>query len=204
MAKIKLTKEEVQRILKIKGNVSGMIFNAFHQYVLEIKGKEGVASIESRLKELGFPLDFRKYSSFRMYPESNACLICLAILEYFDWDEEKAFDIGYEAPLYSLFTKVLMKYVSVERLIIEGPKHWKRYYDIAEIRCTEYDLKNGIAVMRLDGFKKFHPVVYNYIKGYLTKLIEIATKTKKVTTTQTKSLYNNDAYDEFKICWGNS
>jgi len=201
MAKIKLTKEEVKRILKIEGNLNGAIFGAYRQYLIAKKGEDVVKSIEWRLEELGLPIKLKSYSSFKMYPEAEACLVCLAILEHFDWDEEKAYDIGYDAPLHSLLTKILMKYVSVEKLLTEGPKHWKRHFDIGDMKCTKCDVEKGHAVMRLKGFKKFHPAVYTYIRGYLARLVEIATKTKGVRVEQTKSLYNNDSFDEFQIKW---
>lgn len=86
-------------------------------------------------------------------------------------------------------------------MLTEGPKHWHRHFDFGKMECTEKDAKRGYAILRLNGFKKFHETVYIYTRGYLTKLIEMATNSKKVKVKQIKSLYNNDPYDEFKITW---
>jgi hypothetical protein len=37
--------------------------------------------------------------------------------------------------------------------------------------------------------------------GYLTKIFEIATRSKNVEVKQLKCLFWNDPYDEFKITW---
>lgn len=78
---------------------------------------------------------------------------------------------------------------------------WKRYFDFAEMRCVDSDRSKHFAIFRIEGFKKFHPAFYTYMRGYMTKLSEMAVKGKKVKVEQTKSLYNNDPYDEFKITW---
>jgi hypothetical protein len=94
-----------------------------------------------------------------------------------------------------------MKYVSIEKMLLEGPKHWRRHFDFGEIKCTKYNIKEHYAILRLEGFKKFHQAVYTYTRGYLAKLIEMVTNSKNIKVEQTKSLYNNDSYDEFKITW---
>lgn len=50
MATIQLTKEEVQRIAKIKGNVHGSILRAYYQFIVDNIGQEGATKIERRLK----------------------------------------------------------------------------------------------------------------------------------------------------------
>jgi hypothetical protein len=201
MPPVKVTKEEADRIMKIGGNVSGAIFKGYYQYLLDKKKEGALGRIEKRLKELGYSLKLKEFSSFKWYPEAQACLICLVILEVFGWEESKAFDIGYDAPLYSIVTKLLMKYVSVEKILKDGPKYWRKHFDFGDMKCIDYDAERSYATMRLSGFKKYHQIVYTYIRGYLVKLIEMATKSKNVEVKQTKSLYNNDPYDEFKIDW---
>lgn len=201
MAKVKLTKEEADRIAKIKGNVSGTIFQAYYKLILGKKGEKSLRKVEERMKELGYPVKFKETSSFKWYPESLACLASLVSLEVFDWDESRAFDIGYEAPLHSILVKLLIKYISVETMLREAPKYWQKHFDFGKLHCTKYNSKKSYAILRLDGFKKFHLTVYIYIWGYLTRLVELVTKSKNVKVEQIKSLYNNDPYDEFKIRW---
>jgi len=202
MAKVQITKEEVQKITKLKGNVSGAIIKAYEKFILNKKGEKWIKKVEERLAELGQPLKFAKVSSFGWYPESLVCLIGIAILEVFDWDEKKEFEVGYDAPLYSVITKLLMQYFSSIEVTFKGtPIYWRKHFDFAELKCTKLDTKKKLATLRLTGFKKFHPTVYIYMQGYLTRIIEFGTRGANVKVEQTKCLYNNDPYDEFKISW---
>lgn len=201
MEKIKLTKKEADRIMKIKGRVSGSVIKEYYHFILDRKGKEGVDQIEKRLKDLGYDVKIQNVSAFGWYSHALACLILIAIVEFFDGDELTSFEIGYNAPSYSIIAKLLLNYVSIEKMVKGASKYWSKYMDFGEIKCTEYDMKKGYAVLRLDNFKKFHAVTYAYIRGFLTRLVEMATKSKKVNVKQTKSLFENDPYDEFKITW---
>ena len=201
MAKIQLTREEVQKIAKIKGNVHGSILKAYYQFIVDSIGEEGARKVEKRLAELDCDIKFKEAFSFKWYPKAYSSLICMAFLEIAGWDEKGAFKVGYAAPAYSVLTKLLMKYLSVERILKESDRHWRQHFDFGEMKCVDYNEEKKTAVLRLYGFKKFHPTVYIYISGYLTRLIEMATKSKNVKVEQKKSLYNNDSYDEFVINW---
>jgi len=201
MGKIKLTKEEADKIMRVKGNVSGTIFRADQQFVLEERGKEAVAKVERRLEELGYPIKFEEISSFKWYPEAHACLVYLLILEVFNWDKSRAFNIGYAVPSYSTLTKLLMKYISIEKLLKEASRYWRKHFDFGEMRCVKFDGKRKSAVLRLNDFKKFHQTLSDYIRGYITRLVEMVVKSKNVKVEQIKSLYHNNSYDEFKIAW---
>jgi hypothetical protein len=202
MAKVKLTKEEADRIMKIKGNVIGAVFKGYEDYIKEYFGKEGITKVEKKLEEIGYPLSFKKISSFRWYPEAHACITCLAMLDVFDLDESKAFDIGYYAPSKSILARLLIRYFrTIETTVENFPKYFKKHVDFAEMKCNDFDPKKRVAYWRIINFKKFHPIVYEYIRGYLTRITEMTTNTKNVKVEQTKSLYNNDPYDEFKITW---
>ena len=202
MAKVRLTKKEVNRLKKIKGNIKGDILKAFHEYILREKGEKGVKAVEKRLKELGWPFQFKEVSAFKWYPEALICLTHLVYLEVFNLDESKGFDLGYNSPLYSIVIKLLMQYfISVDRVAKEAPKFWQRYFDFGEMKCTKIDLRKQYTILCLYGFKKFHPLVYDYLRGYLAKAAEMTARGKNVKVEQTKSLYNNDPYDEFKITW---
>ncbi len=202
MAKVQIDKAEAQKIAKLKGNVSGAIIKAYEKFISNKKGEEGVNKVEKRLAELGQPLKFAEVSTFGWYPEAMACLIGVAVLEVFDWDEQKEYEVGHDAPLYSVITKLLMQYFASIEITFKGtPIYWRKHFDFAELKCTELDMKNSTAILRLTDFKKFHPTVYIYMNGYLTMIIEFATKSGQVKTEQIKSLYAGDPYDEFRINW---
>lgn len=201
MARIQLTKEEVQKIAKIKGDVHGSILKAYYNFIVDNIGEDGARKVEERLKELGCKITFKEAFTFKWYPKAYSSLICLAFLETVGWDEKDAFKVGYAAPAYSTLTKLLMNYLSIERVLKESNRHWRQHFNFGEIKCVDYDKEKNYALLRLYGFKKFHPTVYIYILGYLTRLIEMATKSENVEVKQIKSLYDNDPYDEFEVTW---
>ncbi len=201
MVKVKLTKEEAHRIAKIKGNVHGSILKAYYQFIVDNLGQEGAKKVEERLKELGLNITFKDAFTFKWYPKAYSSLICLAFLEISERDEEDAFKVGYAAPAYSVLTKLLMHFISPQQLFKNANFYWRKHFDFGKMKCVEYDGNKNLAALRLYGFKKYHPTVYIYIWGYLKRLVEFATKSKNVKVEQTKSLYNNDPYDEFKITW---
>lgn len=202
MAKVRIDKAEAKKMSKLSGNVSGAVIKAYEKFILNKKGKEGVKKVEKRLSELGQSLKFAEVSTFSWYPEATVCLIGVVILEAFDWDEQKEYEVGYDAPLYSVITKLLMQYFSSIEMTFKGTSvYWRKHFDFAELKCTKLDMKNSTAILRLTDFKKFHPIFYIYMKGYLTRIIEFATKSGNVEVEQIKCLYSGDPYDEFRITW---
>jgi len=204
MAKVKLTKKEADRLMKIKGNSSGSLLSSYYSYVLKKSGESGIRLVEERMKELGYPANLKNLSeasSFRWYPTSLSIFIILIILEILDWDESKAFDLGYDAPLHSIIPKLLIKFISLERGIKEVPNYWQKLFDFGNLQCTKINIKDKYLILRLFGFKKFHLTSYFLMMGYLTKIFEIATRSKNVEVKQLKCLFWNDPYDEFKITW---
>lgn len=202
MTKVYITKEEVNLMKKIKGNVKGDLIKSFHDYIIREKGEEGVALVERRFKELGWPIKFKDVFTFKWYPESFLCLTHVVFLEVFDFDESKAFELGYNVPLGSIIIKMIMRYfISPEKALKNISKFWQKYFDFGKMECIDYNIEKGYAFLKLDGFKKFHPLVYEYLRGYISKTAEMIINSKNIKTEQIKSLYKNDPYDEFKVTW---
>jgi hypothetical protein len=201
MAKVKITKEEADRLMKIKGKIRGSLLNSSFRVILDKEGAKGLKKLEGKMKKFGYPLKLKEISSFKWYPYAYSSLALLAMIEIFDWDESEAFEIGYTVPSYSVLAKLMMKYISPERLFTDGFKYWKKYFDFGDLKCINFDGKRKLGILRIENFRKFHPLDYDLIKGSLTKLIEMVTKSKNVKVEQTKSLFNDDSYDEFRIIW---
>jgi len=203
MVKVQLTKKEADRIMKMEDRTKGVVLKTLEEYILNKKGKEGLGMVEKRLKELGYPLKFKEISSYKLYQGPIDVLLTLVILDAFQWDESEAFNMGYDSlVVHSLSAKLLMsRFISIETAIKNAPKFWHYFSNLGEIKFPQYNIDKGSAIMYLEGYKKFHPAEYSYIRGVLTKIIEIMSKSKNVKVEQTKSLFKGDSYDEFKITW---
>ena len=201
MTKFKVTKEEADRLMKEKGNIRGSLLKSSFLVIFDEKGPEGIKKIEQKMEKLGYPLNLKEISSFKWYPYGYSSLALLLMMESFDWEEKNIFEMGYKVPSYSILAKLLMKYISPERLFTDGFKYWRKHFDFSDLKCAKLDEKRKLAHLRIDNFKKFHPLDNILIKGSLTRIIEMVTKSKSVKVEQTKNIFENDPFNEFKITW---
>ena len=202
MPKIKLTKEEADKLMKTEGETRGVVLKTLEDYILSKKGLGGIKKVEEKLKELGYPFEFKKVFSFSWQSAAFSNLVVLSMLEVFDWDDSRAFDIGYNALINSRIAKLMLEKIdTMEDSNNRTPKIWKTYSTVGEMKFVEYNEKKRHSTLRLKGYKKYHPVSYEYFRGFLTRVAEIITKSKKVKVDQTKSLFNGDSYDDFEFTW---
>jgi hypothetical protein len=206
MAQYQLTKEYIEKLAKTKGKTRGLLLKPVVPYLIEEKGKEAVDIINKRLKKFGYDLKLENISAFKWYPAPFIYTILLSVFEFFDWNEEKATEIGYKTLINSLPAKVMLRsFTSIEVAFKITPKIWKQYTTEGEMKVVEYDMDKKYALLRLSGHKKSFsiicPIIYNYMRGYLTRIVEIITKSKNVKVELTKCISNDDPYDEFKITW---
>ena len=202
MAKIHLTKKMVDKMMKTKEKTRGVVLKTLGDYIFERKGKEGVKSVQKRMEELGYPVDFDKTFSFKWYPGPLGGLALLATLEVFDWDESMAFDVGYNSPIQSSVTKLIVqRFTSLKQALQVMEKYWHKFSSVGEIKVTDYDAEKRYVVIRLDGFIRVHIVGYEYMRGFFAKIFTLFAKNKKVKANLTKCTLKGDSYDEFKITW---
>lgn len=202
MTKVKITKEEAGKLMKIEGRTRGFVFNTCPEYILANKGEEGLVKVEKRLKELGCNLNLRKISTFKWLPMSYAALLCIIVAEVFDSDESIVFDLGYNAPINSFIAKSMLQgFIGLEAAFKNTNKAWLHYSTIGTLNTVKYDISKKYAILQFKGLAKLHPIIYDYFSGYFVRLFEIATKSKNVKVKQIKSIFNNDSCDEFKLSW---
>jgi hypothetical protein len=207
MAKVKVTKKEADRLMKLSGTTRGIVLKTLGKYILNKKGKSGLEMVEERLKELGYSLKFEEVFSFGWYLAGLATLAFLVTFEIFNWDEKKALEIGYNNLINSRIAKLMLgHFVSAKEITQITSKVWHTYSNIGEVKWIKYDIKEKNSslhhsVLRLSGFEKLHPIVYLYVNGFLKRLAEIVTQSKNLKVELTKCILNGDPYDEFKFTW---
>lgn len=200
--KFYLTKEEAQRILKVKGDLKGATIKGVNSYIFLKEGKEKLEDLEKRLLELRITQNMRNISSFKWYPISVVTIVTLLAMEIFGWDESVIFDIGYKAMSFSRLARVLMRYLADRNLYSGGgQKFFRQQVNIGEIDTIEYDKEKKILITRLKNFNKFHPIIYEYMKGFMLRVTETSLQLKGAKIEQIKSIFRGDPWDEFKITW---
>jgi len=202
MSQFKLTKEEADRIMKIKGNVRGSILKGHFLYIEELKGKEGIELLKNKLKEIGYPVNPEDLNFSKWYPEALSCLIILAAVDVFNWEEKDVFEMAYQSAKYSIVVKLLMRYfLNIEKVFREVSSFWRKHFDFGEMKVIEFNLEKKFGIIRLYGYGKYHPLICVYHQGYFTKIAELALGKKTVKVEHPICLFNGYNYEEFKIIW---
>ncbi len=194
-------KKEADILMKIKGNVKGVVFQTHAAYIRQREGEKGLRMVEEKMKELGYPVKFDEIKTLKWYPETHTVLVILVARELFGWKDSDIFDMGNNAPKYSFIVRLLMKYfLSPKTTLEQSPKYWKKHYDFGELEVAQYNEKEKYMSVRVKGYKT-HPVVCIFHKGYFLRLCQYVIKSKNITIEETKCAFRGDPYHEHVVRW---
>jgi len=197
-----LTKELVQKLLGIKGEVRGVVFRTDREYVLRKKGEEYLEKVEKELEKLGYPIKYEEIKSMNFYPIGLRILSLLVIKEVLNLNDDAIKEMGLVATKSSLIIKILAKFFfSLQRVFAtEAPKIWKKHYTIGEIEPVELNEEKKYAILRLKDFK-VHKIMCTYLEGYFCGIGQLIIKTSKIESKETKCPFLGDEYHEFLLTW---
>jgi hypothetical protein len=199
---IMLSKEKVDEMMKLKGNVKGVILKGHFDYIRDLKGEKGIVLVEKRLKELGYPTKAKEIIPTNWYSEALACLIVLVCAEVFNWNQEDVREMAYQSPKYSFIVKLLMQhFVDIEKSFKLAPIYWRKNFDFAKMEVGGFNKKEKYGIIRLVNFHKYHPLICEYHRAYFKKIAEIMLGQRKVEVLHSKCLFRGDDCEEFKITW---
>lgn len=197
-----IKKEELDNLLKIKGETRGVGFQTDANYVLEKKGKVGLKKLEKKVKEFGYDIDYRNPKVESWYPIGLRVISLLLVKDTFHWSDKEIREIGKTAPSFSFIIKILMRFlISPKKLMEKSPEMWKKHHrNCGEAEPTEVDEKKKEVSMLLKDLK-VHPVFCKYLEGYFEKLMTMVVKSQNVRTRETKCVFRGDPYNEFTTNW---
>jgi hypothetical protein len=196
-----ITKEEIKKIMEIKGKVRGVVFQTDAEYVREKIGEKGLEKLEIKTKELGHPIDYDKIKAMDWYPLGLRVLSLLAIKEAFNWGDKEIKDMGNSAPKYSFIVRMLMKYfLSAKRSFKESPKYWVKHYTVGKLEAYKFNEKEKYLVLRLNDFK-IHPLLCTYYLGYFLRIAQYVIQSEEISIEETQCMFKDHPYHEFLIRW---
>ncbi len=197
-----ITKEEIQKLMKIKGEARGVTFTIDRDYILKNKGEKGLKQIEEELEKLGHPIRYKEIETFSYYPVGSRVLSLLVIKKVFNFDDEKIEEIGFFGTRASLIVKLFIKYIfSVQRVFLkEGPRIWREHWTVGKLIPVELNEEKKYAILQLKDFD-LHPVYCIFLKGYLSGLFSMIIKSPKITCQETKCSFRGDECHEYLIKW---
>ncbi|MDD5144586.1 MAG: hypothetical protein PHW72_00400 [Candidatus Pacebacteria bacterium] len=200
-------KNEIERLLKLPGEVRGQVFLTDFEYVRDKGGEEFKSLLKNKIKEWGVSLDYEEIKATEWYPLGLRVVSLLAIKDALSWGDKEIFELGNSAPKYSFIVKLLMKYfLSSQRTFKESPKYWEKHYTRGEIEPYEYSKEKKHFIIRLKNFK-IHPILCVYFAGYFLRIGQYVQRNKEGsgretrTIKETKCVFKGDHYDEFVIKW---
>jgi len=197
-----INKEIINNLMKIKGEVRGVVLKTDEEYILKEKGKAGLEKVEQRLKELGHPIKYKEIRTMDFYPVGLRILSLLTLREVFNFSDEEIKKIGTFATKMSLIIRLFTKYfLSVRRVVMkESPRIWSKHWTVGKLVPIKLDEEQKYAVLRVEGFD-LHPIYCIYLEGYFAGILQMLVKSPKVDTKETKCAFKGESYHEFLIKW---
>lgn len=200
MAFSKSTKQELDKLLEKKGHIKGVFMQTDAKYVIENEGQDGLLKLEKKVKELGYPLDYRKARAMTWYPIGLRPISLILMKEVFGWNDRRMRKLGKTAPKNSFIIKLFVKFLtSLEKLVNKIPDYYRMQYDIGKLEVTKFDNSGREIILKLTGLE-LHPLVCLYLEGYFEGVAHFAISGNPECK-ETKCFFRGDPYDEFKITW---
>ncbi len=195
-----ISKEEFAKLKRMKGEVRGVALKGEADFVLKEEGREGLERLEEVITNLGYPIRYKEIKATRFYPLWLEALTLLVIKRLFNYKNEKFQKIGSFESKISLIIRLFMKYfVSLERMIKEVPKMWRKYYTIGNLKVIEFNKEKRQGVLRLEGFQST-PLLQETFKGVFSSVIQMIINRPVICEEKRCSLEKDDCY-EFLLKW---
>ena len=195
-----ISKEELEKIMKAKGEVRGDGMRSYADFILKEEGEKGLRKLEEAMAKLGYPIKCTQIKRMDFYPIGLWVLFVLGIKRLFNYDDKKFQEMGIFQLKSSLIIRVFMKYFfSLERAAKELPKIWRQYFTIGEFNTVELNKDKRYLILRLENFR-LHPISCQIIIGVLTRATGMIIK-DKASVKETKCVHRGDDCHEFLIKW---
>lgn len=196
-----ISKEEIKKVMDIKGNVRGGAIKSKFSFILSEEGREGLEKLEKALQETGYPLKNEEIKNTEFYPLSFLALMLTLIKRLFGYNNEKFQEIGrFETRTSSLLVRIFAKYFfSPERVVKEIPGMWEKAFNTGKLKVIEYNPEKRHLIVRLEDFS-FHPLHCEILKGYFSSVFKMVVG-NDVACREEKCIFKGNDYHEFILSW---
>jgi len=196
-----ISKEELNELLKIKGELRGNGPKTVGNFILKKEGEEGLKKLEEVLAKVGYLIEYSKIKTMGYYPLAFTSVPLLVAKRLFNFSDKDFQEMGKSDVKFSTIQKIFIKYyVSLKRVVKEAPKMWEKYHTSGELKIIEHDEKKKNIILRIENFK-LAGLHCQYLIGYFTAVFELTTKGAKASCEETKCPGRGDEYHEFLIKW---
>ena len=193
-----ITKEEFNKFMELEGETRGVGFKTEAKFILKEEGMAGLKKLEDIMEKFGYP--YKNIQTMDFYPMGLLAVALLSIKGLFNYDDKKFQEMGRFEAKFSLIIRLFMKYfISIERVIKEVPKMWRKYYTVGDLKVIEFNEKKKYAIIRLENFQ-LHPLLCQVFEGYFPSVLQMIVG-GFVTCEETKCTFRGDDYHEFLMKW---
>ena len=195
-----ISKEELREYMKLKGQIRGAAIKEIIKYILKEEGKDGLGKLEDAMEKIGYSIKDRNIKAMKFYPLGLEATVLVAVKRLFNYDDKKFQEMGKFAGKFSIVIRLFMGYlVSVEKIVKEAPKMWRKYFTLGDFEIVELNEKEKYVILRIKNYH-LHPTHCQTLIGYLSTILQIVVKTP-VTGEETKCTFRGDEYHEYLLKW---
>ncbi len=195
-------KEIADKLMSQEGNVKGEVFRTHANFIKHKEGEDALKKVEEKMKELGYPLEFKKVKTGDWHKESLSALVIVVCKNIFNWERKDVFEMGNMAPKHSFIIRMFVKhFISLKDVFEKAGQYWDRHYDFGSMEKGYFNEKEKRLVLKIKGYIAHELVTGPYFRGYITRIAQFSLKSQKIETEQTKSVHHGDPYNEYVIRW---
>jgi len=201
-----ISREELERIKKIRGEIRGVILKTDISFITRKSGKGSLEKIESRMKQLGYPFKYSEIKLLKFYPIRLRVISLLVMKEVLGFSDEQIREMGAQVPKDFFVLRLSMSLLGFakdpKKLYENAPGVWKKFITIGEFIVPKFEEKagRGRVIDRIKDFK-IHPILCTYLLGILAHFHEIARRVERVDVQELKCPFKGDEYHEFLMRW---
>ncbi len=195
-----ISKEELEELMSIKGEIRGAPLQAYGDYLLREEGEEGLKKLEEAMAVLGYPVKYREIKRMDFYPLGLQALTLEIISKLFNYDDKKFQEIGRFVSKISIILRLFSRYFfSGERVVKEIPNMWRKNYTVGNLKVLEYNEEKRHLMLRLENFH-IHPLHSQVLIGYFSTVGKMLGGSE-IAIEEIKSPFRGDEYYEFLVRW---
>lgn len=196
-----VSKEEIDELKKIKGEVKGMGMRTHADFIIKEEGQEELKKLEDVMAGLGHSIKLKEIKTGEFYPIWLDILTLVVMKKLFNWNDKKFQEMGRFEVKTSSFIRLFLKYLfSPERAIELVPNSWSRYHTVGEFKIVEFSKEKRRAIFRLEKFQ-CHPLHCQVLIGVLSTTVPMIVNVTNVSCEETKCVHRGDEYHEFLTKW---
>jgi len=166
-------KEEVEKLMQIKGECRGTALKSDAAFILKEEGVEGLKKLEQKMAELGYPIKYNNINATNFFPIGLRGVQLLVLQQFFGFNREKFRQLGRFQTKVSLIVKLFMRFfVSLEIVSNQAPKMWGKHYTVGSLEIPKIDKEKKEGLIILRDFS-LHPLHCQFLEGFFASIISM-------------------------------